>query len=142
MKDRYDVIVVGAGPGGSWAAKSAAESGASVLVLEKDREAGIPVRCAEGVSQKSLSDLVDIRDKWIAQEIRGGRLVAPDGTVVESMPDEIGYVLHRRLFDPDLTALAAEAGAEIWTKAYVWRMESNPGSAGGPDSKPPCLSRK
>ena len=131
MKDRYDVIVVGAGPGGSWAAKSAAESGASVLVLEKDREAGIPVRCAEGVSQKSLSDLVDIRDRWIAQEIRGGRLVAPDGTVVESMPDEIGYVLHRRLFDPDLTALAAEAGAEIWTKAYVWGLILEKGAISG-----------
>ena len=131
MNDRYDVIVVGAGPGGSWAAKSAAESGASVRVLEKDREAGIPGRCAEGVSEEGLAMVVEIRDKWIAQVIRGGRLVAPDGTVVESMPDELGYVLHRRLFDPDLTELAAQAGAEILTKAYARGLIRENGTTSG-----------
>ncbi|MCH9008876.1 FAD-dependent oxidoreductase, partial [candidate division KSB1 bacterium] len=45
MRDRYDCIVVGGGPGGAWAAKHAADRGASVLLLEKDRDIGIPVRC-------------------------------------------------------------------------------------------------
>ena len=40
----FDVIVVGAGPGGSIAAKVAAESGLSVLLLEKRQEIGAPVR--------------------------------------------------------------------------------------------------
>jgi digeranylgeranylglycerophospholipid reductase len=40
----YDVIVVGAGPGGSIAAKVVAEHGLSVLLLEKRQEIGAPVR--------------------------------------------------------------------------------------------------
>ena len=40
----FDVIVVGAGPGGSIAAKVVAENGLSVLLLEKRQEIGSPVR--------------------------------------------------------------------------------------------------
>ena len=38
MKSKYDIIVVGGGPGGSMAAKYAAENGADVCLLEKTRE--------------------------------------------------------------------------------------------------------
>jgi hypothetical protein len=44
LHTEYDVIVVGAGPGGSIAAKVAAENGLSVLLLEKRQEIGAPVR--------------------------------------------------------------------------------------------------
>ena len=40
----FDVIVIGAGPGGSIAAKVAAQNGLSVLLLEKRQEIGSPVR--------------------------------------------------------------------------------------------------
>jgi flavin-dependent dehydrogenase len=40
MKKTYDVIVVGAGTSGMMAAVSAAESGASVLLIEKNKKAG------------------------------------------------------------------------------------------------------
>ena len=46
MRDEYDVIVVGAGPGGSIAARTAAEE-CDVLLIEKRQEIGDPVRCAE-----------------------------------------------------------------------------------------------
>ncbi len=49
MKDRYDVIVVGAGPGGSMTAKTAAMGGLDVLLIEKRQQIGDPVRCVEGV---------------------------------------------------------------------------------------------
>jgi digeranylgeranylglycerophospholipid reductase len=91
----------------------------SVVCLEKDREVGLPVRCAEGVAASTLAGLVPVRPAWIAREVHGAKLVAPDGTVVESIPGEKGYVLHRKVFDADLAAMAAEAGAEVLTKAYV-----------------------
>ena len=45
MKSNYDVVVVGGGPAGSMAAWEAAKGGATVCILEKDRDIGYPVRC-------------------------------------------------------------------------------------------------
>ncbi len=120
MKTHYDVAVVGGGPAGCCAARRAAESGASVLLLEKDREIGLPVRCAEGVTADDLAKFVEVKPAWIAATVDRARFFAPDGTVVEANPPgDRGYVLHRKLFDADLAAMAADAGAELLTKAYA-----------------------
>lgn len=42
----YELIIVGAGPGGSIAACDAAVQELSVLLLEKHQAIGSPVRCA------------------------------------------------------------------------------------------------
>ncbi len=131
MRDRYDVVVVGGGPAGSWTAKHAAERGASVLLLEKDREIGVPVRCGEGVGAADLARAVDIQDRWISTAVTGARLVAPDGTEVEAYPKEKGYVLDRKRFDMDLASMAARAGAEIRTKACVCGLVVENGSIQG-----------
>jgi digeranylgeranylglycerophospholipid reductase len=117
MKTRYDVIVIGAGPGGSWAAKQAADQGVSVLLLEKDRDIGVPVRCAEGVSKEKLKALTEVKPEWIAAKIRSTYLVAPNGMSVPLDIKNVGYVLHRRIFDYDLAGMAAQAGADVVTKA-------------------------
>lgn len=123
MKNYYNVIVAGAGPAGSTAARYAAMKGASVLLLEKDRDIGVPVRCAEGVGAKGLLKIIDhIDPKWIAATIHGFRLVAPDGTPVQARWNDSGYVLHRKLFDYDLARMAADQGADIMTKAYVFDL--------------------
>ncbi|NLU03499.1 MAG: FAD-dependent oxidoreductase, partial [Methanothermobacter sp.] len=41
-----DVLVIGAGPAGSTAAKHAALGGADVLLIDKKSEIGAPKRCA------------------------------------------------------------------------------------------------
>ncbi|MCL5267948.1 MAG: NAD(P)/FAD-dependent oxidoreductase [Bacteroidetes bacterium] len=119
MKDSYDVIVVGGGPAGSTAARFAAMEGADVLVLEKDREIGVPVRCGEAVDHEGIIEFIQPDKKFVAAEIRNFKLVAPDGTVVKPNIEGVGYVLDRRVFDYELARLAADQGAEIVTKAYV-----------------------
>ena len=131
MKTQYDVVVVGGGPAGSMTARHAAEGGASVLMLEKDREIGTPVRCAEGISEKALGKLVEIRERWIAQVINRARLIAPDGTAVDSNTEGVGYILHRKLFDCDLAAMASEAGTDVLTKAYVHGLLTEDGTVKG-----------
>lgn len=119
MKDSYDVVVVGGGPAGTTAAKFAAMGGADVLVLEKDREIGVPVRCGEAVDHEGIIEFIQPDKKFVAAEIRNFKLVAPDGTVVKPFIEGLGYVLDRRVFDYELARLAADEGAEVVTKAYV-----------------------
>jgi digeranylgeranylglycerophospholipid reductase len=120
MKDRYDIIVVGAGPAGSTTARFAALRGASVLVLEKDRDVGIPVRCAEGISELGLrATLEDINERWIENNISDVMFHSPSGKRVELNFKQVGYILNRKLFDYDLAQMAVKAGAELHTKTYV-----------------------
>ena len=77
MKDRYDVLIIGAGPAGSIAAKTAAEKGLDVLLIEKRQEIGDPVRCAEGVSKLHLKKHVEIDKKWICADLKGSRIYCP-----------------------------------------------------------------
>jgi digeranylgeranylglycerophospholipid reductase len=122
MKKEYDVIVVGGGPAGSTAARYAASGGASVLMLEKDRDIGYPVRCGEAVSHEGVTQFIEPDPKWIAATVTKFRLVAPNGKEVTPRLDGNGYVLERRLFDYAVAKLAADAGAEIITKAYAYDL--------------------
>ena len=120
MKNNYDVVVVGGGPGGSMAAWEAAKAGLSVCLLDKDRDVGYPVRCGEAIGHAALRQFVEPKDSWIASKIAGSTLVAPNGTDVHiEFANETGYILNRRIFDYDLSRYAANAGAEMYTKSFV-----------------------
>jgi len=132
-EERYDVVVVGAGPAGSMTAKKAAEHGLDVLLIERNQEIGVPVKCAEGVS-KEIKKFVAPDKRWVCAEVKGANIYAPDGTKVvmagESM-DEVGYVLERRIFDKFLASEAARAGAEVSVKTEAYGLIKENGYAKG-----------
>ncbi|MHB9027674.1 MAG: NAD(P)/FAD-dependent oxidoreductase [Candidatus Latescibacterota bacterium] len=116
MRDTYDVAVIGGGPAGSMAAMTAASRGLSVFLAERDPVIGNPVRCAEGVDEKGLTEFFQPRPEWIAAEISAYCLVAPDGSrVVMNTQGSRGFILERLRFDRMVAEKAAEAGAEIMT---------------------------
>jgi digeranylgeranylglycerophospholipid reductase len=117
---KFDVVVVGAGPAGCVTAKYAALSGATVLIVERDEEIGVPVLCGEGISKK-VDDLGIIKKgRWVENEVEGARIFSPNGTMVklstEIAGNEAGYVIDRSLFDKELAREAIKAGAEIMLK--------------------------
>ncbi len=131
MKNEYDIIVVGAGPAGSMAARFAAEQGVSVLMMEKDRDVGYPVRCGEAISKAGVEEFIPSDEKWITSHIEKFSLNSPDGTEVIIEFNDAGYVLERRIFDYELAKTAAKAGAEIITRAYVNGLLTEDGKVTG-----------
>lgn len=120
MRARYDVLVVGGGPGGAIAARTAARAGLSVLLVEKRPAIGAPVRCAEGIGREALAEFVEPDPRFISAELKGAEIVSPSGSVLrlrsEKAGAKVGYILDRKVFDRELVWQAAEAGADVAVK--------------------------
>ncbi len=102
------------------AAKTAAEAGLDVFLLEKRQEIGEPIRCAEGVSIRSeLNELIDVEPSWISTEIQGARMHSPNGDSIFTTGvkgEGGGYILDRKIFDRGLVTRAARSGAVVLVK--------------------------
>lgn len=125
MKNRYDVVVIGAGPAGSVAAATCARAGLSVLLAEKRQEIGSPVRCAEAIGVETITQFIALDPQWIAAEIDAFSVSNPQGDAVVLPPEETTLVLERKLFDRELARLAAEAGADVIVKARATGLIKN-----------------
>ena len=62
--DKWDVIIIGAGPAGSTAADLIAKAGFDVLMIEKDKEPGLHNSCAGGMPY-TLAQKLRINNKII-----------------------------------------------------------------------------
>lgn len=113
---RVDVLVVGGGPGGCVAACHASREAPEldVLLVERDRAIGAPVRCAEGVGGPGLREFLDPTNApWVAREIARIVFVAPDDTEVVLDARDHAFILDRTRFEPALADEARRAGAEV-----------------------------
>ena len=126
--ERYDVLVVGAGPAGARAASAAAQGGLRTLLIDRREELGHPVQCGEFVP--TPEELVTLFP--VPALIRDAYTI-PEGTALRTTRSMVcvspfgrryrfplaGCILSRRAFDKAL-ALAAEGdGAELRFPAGV-----------------------
>ncbi len=115
---KCDVLVVGAGPAGSMAAKTAAEGGLSVFLIERNKEIGHPVRCAEGINKFLFRDTGIKKDfSFIEQKIEGTKLYFYDEVYELTTEQWQGYTINREIFDKFLAERAEDAGAKLQTSA-------------------------
>jgi len=106
----YDVVVVGAGPAGASAARTAAEYGASVLLIDARNNPGSPVQCAEYVPV-TVKKYVPLVPGAVIQRI-DSMLTFINDRLASSLAGP-GYMLNRSVFDASLVDMAREAGADF-----------------------------
>jgi digeranylgeranylglycerophospholipid reductase len=118
---KYDVIVVGGGPGGLSAAVHMSEKGLKVKLFEKKKLLGKPVRCGEYfpvreemvrlLPRVKCIDIIDAPEDAIDSKCKSIRLVSPRGHEFE-FPFE-AYILDRHIFETHLGDVARSHGADI-----------------------------
>lgn len=137
----YDVIVVGAGPAGSTAARTLAERGASVLLLDrhafprdKPCGGGVTLRAAT-VQDADLTSVVE-------RTIYGARFslrLGPSFDRRYGLP--LAYMTSRRRLDALLAERAAEAGVSFHDNEPVREIDLN-GSLLPPHPEKPAAQRR
>ena len=91
----YDCCVVGGGPVGAVASRSAAQEGARVLLVEKGETPPYPDRCTGIVSPRCLKE-ADFDHGVVLREIKGGIIHAPSNRSVRiEAPDTSKFELCR-----------------------------------------------
>lgn len=112
--ESFDVVVVGAGPTGSNTARLLRRRGWTVLLVEEHPTVGLPVQCAGLVTPRLFDHTpFPIGDLW-QNDLRGGRVVAPDGTAVEfEAPEVHAQAMDRARFDQRMAEAAVAAGVEL-----------------------------
>lgn len=118
------MIVVGGGPAGVSAAKSAALNGADVLLLEKQPAIMAWKPCGEATSKQTLRTAgVDPKPYIVLREAYA-MVYAPNMKYVEIR--EIGYNLNKSMLLQEMAAQAAEAGATIRVREEVEGVKRRP----------------
>ncbi len=137
MSQRFDVAVVGAGPGGSAAAHYLARQGLSVLLLDKS-EFPRDKTCGDAVSPVALHILDDMGltpelEAAGAFQVNGVDFYSPNGTrLCAQVPPHPPYpqyamVARRGVLDDLIREGAVRAGAQFEGGVRVTGVEGRPG---------------
>ena len=121
----YDVVVVGAGPAGSAAARLCAGQGLSTCLIEEHGTIGHPVQCAGLLSCAAFREC-GVSRRSVLHEVSGARIITAQGSELEFDAGMTrAVVVDRAVLDQEMALQAADAGAEVRLKtAYTGRKGS------------------
>ncbi len=110
------MIVVGAGTGGCLAAKTTAEAGLKVCLIERKKREEIGEKiCGDAMGEHHLKNLglEKPQNGELEKRIEGIKIYSPDLETVFTIAHEdfVGYLLNRRLFGQWLLTMALDEGA-------------------------------
>jgi digeranylgeranylglycerophospholipid reductase len=131
----YDVIVVGSGPAGLVAGEYAAKCGARTLVVDRKREVGSPVRCAEGLGAMNLKLLdLDPTSDFIMNTLNRAHIISPSGKRLKIYVPYKEFSLHvldRSGFEKELAKRFKDNGGEILLGTTVVGLKREGGKITG-----------
>ncbi|TFG31770.1 NAD(P)/FAD-dependent oxidoreductase [Candidatus Thorarchaeota archaeon] len=149
--NEYDIVIVGAGPGGSIAAKEAAEKGFKTIFFERGRKPGEKNSSGCGLGPRMWRDFDIMKEIGpdVCPSIREGR--AARNYFVSEEGEVTGYIMttptasvtyepakswitlncYRSDFDPWLAQYAINAGAELKTSTLVTGLLKEDGKVVG-----------
>src|SRR5712692_8058501 len=117
--DRFDVLIVGAGPAGSFAAERLARGGVRVALFD-GRPPGEPKACGGGVTSKALKAWPHLLDA-VGRTIDELDMYSPSGKHLHLKLDEPFAVYSRISFDTFLLERARAAGAQVFAETISGR---------------------
>jgi len=141
VTDRWDVVVVGAGPAGATTALLLARAGASVLLVDRARFPRHKA-CSEYLSP-ATTDILERLGGGILDAVEGAahaklygmKVVAPNGVAMcgrfRGGPRPYSFALPRTTFDTILVAAAARAGAHVYEATTVEDLVWEKGAVAG-----------
>ena len=119
MIRRYDVVVIGAGPVGSYTSYLLAQKGFKVCLMDKKKKIGEGTICA-GVIGKKAFLRYDLPVDSIVSEIDSISFFSPSGQKLEYEPEEVfAYVVDRDILDHRLFLKAKKIGVDTYLKHRV-----------------------
>jgi len=141
MTDRWDAVVVGAGPAGATTALLLARAGASVLLLDRARFPRDKA-CSEYLSPATTEILERLGGGVLGAvegaahaKLYGMKVVAPTGAAMcgrfRGGPRPYSFALPRTTFDTILVAAARRAGAHVCEATTVENLVWEKGAVGG-----------
>ena len=121
---KFDVLVVGAGTGGCMAAKTVAEAGLKVCMIDRKPEQKIGDKvCGDAIGKHHFDNIgiAHPSGKELEQKIEGIKVYSPDMETVVTVKGEgvHGYLVNRQLFGQRLLNDAKDAGATLIDSTVV-----------------------
>jgi geranylgeranyl reductase family protein len=116
--EKFDITVVGAGTAGCLAAKTTAEAGLKVCMIERKRREDIGEKiCGDALGEHHLKALGLEKPQGgeLEKRIEGIRIYSPNLETIFTIAHEdfVGYLLDRRLFGQWLLKKALDKGAVL-----------------------------
>jgi len=117
--EHFDVLIVGAGPAGSFAAERLARGGVRVALFD-GRPPGEPKACGGGVTSKALKAWPHLLEA-VGRTIDELDMYSPSGKRLHLKLDEPFAVYSRIAFDTFLRERARDAGAHVFAEKMPGR---------------------
>lgn len=120
---KFDVLIVGAGPAGSFAAEKLSRDGVRVALFD-GRPQDEPKACGGGVTSKALKAWPHLLNA-VGRTVEELEMYSPGGKQLHLKLDEPFAIYSRNVFDNYLRDRAGEMGAEIFAERVSFQRRAD-----------------